>query len=318
MVGVEVRFFMENMNSKNSFSNHLFTYRSVERKKLFLSLMITSTVMILEIIGGILTNSIALISDAGHMFTHCFAIGISLLAIYIARNPPCHHKTFGMYRSEVLAAFINGLFLLPIVALIIYEAIMRILYPQPILGFYMLIIAIIGLTVNLISIFLLQGSQKSNLNVRAVLSHMFADAISSIGIVIVALIIFYTGWTILDPIVSIAISLIILYWAIGILKESTRILLEMAPKGLNVDTISVDLQMKFKEIKELFNVHLWTITPEMLVFSAHIIVTKNIDMFSNQDSLITKINNYLKEKYNIVESTIQIISDNNVQECKFD
>ncbi|MFX0105461.1 MAG: cation diffusion facilitator family transporter, partial [Candidatus Hodarchaeota archaeon] len=99
--------------SKNAFSQHLFQFRSVEKKKLLLSLIITTTVMILEIVGGLMTNSIALLSDAGHMFTHSFAIGISLLAIFIARKPPCHHKTFGLFRAEVLAAFINGLFLLP-------------------------------------------------------------------------------------------------------------------------------------------------------------------------------------------------------------
>ncbi|MFX1452994.1 MAG: cation diffusion facilitator family transporter [Promethearchaeota archaeon] len=309
---------MEKTENKNSFSDHLFTYHSVEKKRLILSLIITSTVMVLEIIGGILTNSIALISDAGHMFTHCFAIGISLLAIYIARNPPCHHKTFGLYRSEVLAAFINGLFLLPVVVLIIYEAILRILYPQEILGFYMLIIAIIGLSVNITSVLLLQGIKKSDLNVRSVVSHMLADAVSSIGIVIVAIIIYYTGWTILDPIVSIGISIIILFWALGILKESSRILLEMAPKGLNVHIISEDLQDNFKEIVDLINVHLWTITPEMLVFSAHIIVSDEINMFSNQGSLIEKINTYLSEKYHIIESTIQIISSSDPKYCEID
>jgi cobalt-zinc-cadmium efflux system protein len=309
---------MEEKPYENSFSDHLFTYRSVEKKRLILSLIITSTVMVLEIIGGLLTNSIALLSDAGHMFTHCFAIGISLLAIYIARNPPCHHKTFGLYRSEVLAAFINGLFLLPVVALIIYEAILRILYPQEILGFYMLVIALIGLSVNLTSILLLQGSKKSDLNVRSVVSHMLADAISSIGIVIVAVIIFYTGWTILDPIVSIGISIIILFWALGILKESSRILLEMAPKGLNVHIISEDLQKNFKEIVDLINVHLWTITPEMLVFSAHLIVSDDINMFSNQGSLIDKINTYLSEKYHIIESTIQIMSSSDPRYCEVD
>ncbi len=307
---------MEEEISNNSFSNHLFTYRSVKKKRLILSLFITSTVMVLEIIGGILTNSIALISDAGHMFTHCFAIGISLLAIYIARNPPCHHKTFGLYRSEVLAAFINGLFLLPVVVLIIYEAILRILYPQEILGFYMLIIAVIGLSVNITSVLLLQGSKKSDLNVRSVVSHMLADAVSSIGIVIVAIIIFFTGWTILDPIVSIGISIIIFFWAIGILKESSRILLEMAPKGLNVHIISEDLQNNFKEIVDLINVHLWTITPEMLVFSAHLIVSDEIDMFANQGSLIDRINTHLSEKYDIIETTIQIISSSDPKYCK--
>ena len=307
---------MESNEYKNLFSEHLFTYRTVEKKRLILSLIITVTVMIVEIIGGLITNSIALISDAGHMFTHSFAIGISLLAIYIARKPPCHHKTFGLYRSEVLAAFINGLFLLPIVAIIIYESILRILHPQEILGFYMLIVALIGLAVNLTSIYLLHGSKKSDLNVRSVVSHMFADAVSSIGIVIVSIIIFFTGWTILDPIVSLGIAIIILYWAVGILRESSRILLEMSPRGLNINIICGDLKSNFQEILELFNVHLWTITPEMLVFSAHLKVSDDINMFSNQDSLIAKISSYLHKKYKIIESTIQIISKDQGEEYK--
>ncbi len=307
---------MESNDINSSFTDHLFAYRSVTKKRLFLSLTITIIFMVVEIIGGLLTNSIALLSDAGHMFTHSFAIGISLIAIYIACKPPCHHKTFGMYRAEVLAAFINGLFLIPIVAIIIYEAIMRILYPQEILSFYMLIVAIIGLTVNMISILLLKGSKESNINVKGVVSHMFADAVSSIGIVAVAIIIYYTGWTVLDPIVSIGISIIILYWAIGILKESTTVLLEMAPKGLNIHIVSEDLKSNFKEIMELFNVHLWTITPEMLVFSAHIQVSDNVDMFSNQDSLLKRINDFLQEKYKVIESTIQIISENGSIACE--
>ena len=307
---------MESKDYKNLFSDHLFSYRTVEKKRLILSLIITVVVMIIEIIGGLMTNSIALISDAGHMFTHSFAIGISLLAIIIAKKPPCHHKTFGLYRSEVLAAFINGLFLLPIVAIIIYESILRILHPQEILGFYMLIVALIGLAVNLTSIYLLHGSKKSDLNVRSVVSHMFADAVSSIGIVIVSIIIFFTGWTILDPIVSLGIAIIILFWAIGILRESSRILLEMAPRGLNINTICDDLKSNFQEILELFNVHLWTITPEMLVFSAHLKVSDNINMFSNQDSFIAKISSYLHKEYKIIESTIQIISKDQSEECK--
>ena len=307
---------MESKDLNSSFTDHLFAYRSVTKKRLFLSLSITIIFMVVEIIGGLLTNSIALLSDAGHMFTHAFAIGISLIAIYIACKPPCHHKTFGMYRAEVLAAFINGLFLIPIVVIIIYEAIMRILYPQEILSFYMLIVAIMGLTVNMISILLLQGSKESNINVKGVVSHMLADAVSSIGIVAVAIIIYYTGWTVLDPIVSIGISIIILYWAIRILKESTTVLLEMAPKGLNIHIVSDDLKSNFKEIIELRNVHLWTITPEILVFSAHIQVTDNVNMFSNQDSLLKRINDFLQEKYNVIESTIQIISENGPITCE--
>jgi cobalt-zinc-cadmium efflux system protein len=301
---------------KSTYSDHLFQFRSVEKKKLILSLTITLSVMIIEIIGGFITNSIALISDAGHMFTHAFAISISLLAIFIARKPPCHHKTFGLYRAEVLAAFINGLFLIPIVGIIIYEAILRFLNPQEIIGFYMLVVAFIGLTVNITSILILQGSQNSSLNVKSVFYHMIADAASSIGIVIAAFIIMSTGFVILDPIVSIGISMVILYWAGGILKESVRILLEMAPKGMNIDTISEDLKNSFPEIIEVTDAHLWTIIPNMLVYSGHVILNNDV-IQGYQEELISKINDFLSKNYNIIESTIQIMPKDAVKACNF-
>ncbi|MFX1463561.1 MAG: cation diffusion facilitator family transporter [Promethearchaeota archaeon] len=307
---------MDNRIIKTAYSDHLFQFRSVERKRLILSLSITLIVMIVEIIGGFITNSIALISDAGHMFTHAFAISISLLANFIARKPPCHHKTFGLYRAEVLAAFINGLFLIPIVGFIIYEAILRFLNTQDIVGFYMLIVAFIGLSVNITSILILQGRKNTSLNVKSVFYHMIADAASSIGIVVAAFIIISTGWVILDPIVGLGISFVIIYWAYGILRESTRILLEMTPKGLNIDTINEDIKKNFLEIKELIHAHLWTITPDMLVYSAHIKVDEsNSNM--NQAVLISEINEFLQKNHKIIESTIQILPIDAVDSCNF-
>jgi cobalt-zinc-cadmium efflux system protein len=305
---------MTKQTMKNSFSEHLFEYRYVEQKKLILSLFITVIAMILELIGGYLTNSIALLSDAGHMFTHAFALVIGITAIIIARKPPCHHRTFGSYRAEVLAAFINGLFLIVVVGLIVYEAVLRILHPIEILGLEMLLIAFIGLVVNIVSIMILRGAQKENLNIRSVFYHMFADVISSIGIVIAALVIMYMGWTFIDPFVSIGISIVILFWAWGVLKDSTRILLETAPKGLDINMISEDLKNNFAELRELHNVHIWSITPEMRVFSAHVqIIQSKTEV--KQEEIISKINDYLLKKYNIIECTIQICTDQGSEVC---
>lgn len=295
-------------------TEHLFEYRHVEQKKLMLSLSITVIAMILEIVGGYLTNSIALLSDAGHMFTHAFALIIGITAIIIARKPPCHHLTFGLYRAEVLAAFVNGLFLLAVAGIIIYEAILRLLHPIEIFGLEMLLIALIGLVVNITSILILRGSHQKDLNIRGVFYHMFADAISSVGIVIAALVIMYIGWTFIDPIVSIGISIIIVFWAWGVLKDSTRILLEIAPKGLNVDMISEDLKRNFQEIRDLHNVHLWSITPDMLVFSAHLQFDLTKLQGSQEDS-IANINDYLLKKYNVIECTLQICSDEGSEVC---
>jgi len=297
---------------KSNYSDHLFQFRSVERKRLVLSLTITLTVMVIEIIGGFITNSIALLSDAGHMFTHAFAIGISLLANFIARKPPCHHRTFGLYRAEVLAAFINGLFLLPIVGIIVFESILRFINPQEVVGFYMLIVAFIGLSVNITSILILQGSQNTSLNVKSVFYHMIADAASSIGIVVAAFIIVSTGFVILDPIVSLGISVVILYWAYGILKDSIRILLEMAPKGMDIDTITADLKAKFPEINEIYDVHLWTIIPDMCIYSAHVKINNELITISHED-FITNINDYLQHRFKIIESTIQIMPEDAVE-----
>ncbi|MHA1988843.1 MAG: cation diffusion facilitator family transporter [Promethearchaeota archaeon] len=307
---------METKKEKSSYTDHLFQFRSVERKRLILSLIITLSVMIVEIIGGIVTNSIALLSDAGHMFTHAFAISISLLANMISKRPASHHKTFGLYRAEVLAAFINGLFLIPIVGIIIFEAILRFLNPQEIFGFYMLIVAFIGLAVNITSILILQSTHKTSLNVKSVFYHMIADAASSIGIVVVAFIIMSTGIVILDPLVSLGISAVILYWSWGILRDSTRILLEMTPKGMNIEAINEDLKNNFPQIIEVDDAHLWTIIPGMLLYSAHIRL-KEDSIESNHQDLILSLNEFLSTKYKILESTIQILPKDAIQSCNF-
>jgi cobalt-zinc-cadmium efflux system protein len=240
------------------------------------------------------------------MFTHCFALGISLAAIAIARRPPCHHRTFGLYRAEILAAFTNGLFLLLIVAFILYEAVDRILHPESVQSMSMLGIGLIGLIVNVISVYILHGSHKHDLNIRGVFFHMVADLVSSIGIVVGAFVIYLTGWNIIDPVISIGISILIVYWAWGVLRESGTILLEMAPRGLNINVISKDLKAKFPQIEVMNNAHVWTITSDMLVFSAHITFDESVKECGDHDPLIAQINEYLTRKYNVIESTIQI------------
>ena len=304
---------MHDQMPRNAFSEQLFEYRAVEKRKLRLSLAITAAVMVVEVIGGMLANSIALISDAGHMFTHAFAIGISLVAIQIARRPPCHHRTFGLYRAEILAAFINGLFLLLIVGVIIYEAVLRLLHPRDVLGLHMLAIALIGLAVNLVSIYILHGS-TTDLNMRSVFYHLIGDAASSIGIVGAAVVIHFTGWNALDPLVSLGISALILYWAGGILKESARILLEIAPAGLDVELIERDLKRTFPEIAGLFNSHLWAITPSMLVFSAHLKVAPATEP-NELPKLLARINAHLAAQFGIIESTIQVAAEEETEVC---
>jgi cobalt-zinc-cadmium efflux system protein len=243
------------------------------------------------------------------MFTHCFAIGISLVAIIIAvKRPPCHHRTFGLYRTEILAAFINGLFLLAVAGIIIYEAVDHIINPVEVSGSQMLIVAAIGLIVNLTSIYILHGSDKKDLNVKSVFYHMIADAASSVGVIIAAVVIYFTDWYIIDSLVSLMICAVIVFWAWGVLKDSGRILLQVAPKGLNTLMLSKDLKNRFPQIAAVYHLHLWTVTADMLVFSAHIKPADSLPC-DRYEELVTEINCYLSEKYNISESTVQIGSD---------
>ncbi len=274
-------------------------------KRLLISFSITIAFMVIEIIGGILTRSIALISDAFHMFTHAFAIGLSLGAILIARKPPCHHRTFGLYRAEILAAFINGLTLLPISGLIIYYSIRRFLNPSKILGFEMFLIAVAGLFANIASILILRRHYRDNINIKSVFFHLIGDALSSIAVLFASVMIILKEWFIVDPIVSFGISILIAYWAFSVLKESGKILLEIAPKGIDIDKLGLELKEKFHEINEISSAHIWSITSDMLVFSAHIYL-KNYNL--NQNELLKRICEYLQGKYPIVECTIQIKS----------
>ncbi|MGM0470633.1 MAG: cation diffusion facilitator family transporter [Promethearchaeati archaeon] len=292
--------------------DRIFEYREVEKKRLIISLVITVSVLIIELLGGLISNSIALITDAGHMFTHAFAISISLFAIYLAQKPTCHHRTFGLYRAEILAAFINGLFLLVMVAFILFEAIERLLNPVEIDIIYMIFVALIGLAVNITSILILQGSHKEDLNIKGVFYHMIGDAISSVGVVIAAIIIYFTQFSFLDPLISFLIAGLIISWAVNILRDSGRILLEMAPSDLNVEIIEEDLEKNFEDILQVNHTHLWTITPAILVLTTHIQIKRDV----NQDELLQHVIDYVHHKYNIAESTIQISFAEEIRSCK--
>ncbi|MGQ9618641.1 MAG: cation diffusion facilitator family transporter [Candidatus Aminicenantia bacterium] len=278
-------------------------FRIYEKRVLLISLGITLSFMFLEIAGGLILKSMALISDAIHMFTHAFATGLGIGAILIARKPPCHHRTFGLYKAEILASFINGLTLIPVSGLIIYYSVRRIVNPSKILGSEMFLIALLGLFANVASMLILRKYSRKNINVKSIFFHIIGDALSSIAVMIASLLIILKKWFFFDPIVSFGISILITYWAFSVLLESGKILLEMAPEGMDIEKISKELIENFPEIEEISNGHIWSITKDMLVFSAHITVKKReVD----QNDLLTKINNFLKERYPIIECTIQV------------
>lgn len=264
---------------------------------------ITGGAMVIELIGGILTNSLALLSDAGHMFTHFFALGISLGAIVIASREPCHHRTYGFYRAEILAALFNSLFLFAVTAYILYEGIKRLIHPEPIWGLQMFLVAVVGLIVNGISVLILRGSKRDDLNIKGAFLHMLADTVSSIVIVFGAIIIYLTSWYLIDALLAIGISFVIFVWAWSLFKDSVNILLETAPKGTNVDDVSNQLRKEIPEIKDIQDMHIWVITSNMYSFTAHIAIGNENREKSRE--ILNRINRCLNEKFDVEHTTIQ-------------
>jgi cobalt-zinc-cadmium efflux system protein len=260
--------------------------------------------MIVEIVGGVLSNSIALLSDAGHMFTHFFALGVSYIAIFLASMKPSYYQTFGLYRAEVIASLINSIFLFIVTMVIIYESIIRLIKPEPVQSMEMFVIATIGLGVNLLTIWILEGSNKEDRNIRSAVMHMVADALSSVAVVAGAIIIYFTGRTFVDPLLGILISILIVMWAWRLFADSIRVLLEIAPRNMSSNEIRQLLKENDSRIKAITDMHVVEITSGMYNFSAHVEICG--ESLSEANEVIGEINCLLKSKYLIDHTTIQI------------
>ncbi|MCE5329081.1 cation diffusion facilitator family transporter [bacterium] len=294
-------------HGKNEERDHKHGYKNTERRKLLITIIITTTVMIVEIAGGIMSKSLALISDAGHMFTHSFALLVSFFAIIYAMKKPTLEKSYGFYRVEILAALFNGIGLLIISGFIFWEAYKRILNPQPINALEMIIIAIIGLAANVASAFILAGSSKESLNVKSAFFHMIGDTASSVAIVIGGVIIYFTDFYLIDPIFSILICIAILYWAFILIRDSVQILMETTPRDMDVEKLKAELIKEIDGVEGVHDIHIWQITDSIYNMTAHV-VTDNVNI-RETSSILEKINNFLAEKYQIRHSVIQFETD---------
>ncbi len=273
------------------------------KRDLLIAFSITLLMMVAEVIGGLLSNSLALLSDAGHMLTDNLALLLSFFAMTFASLPATDRKTFGFYRLEILAAFVNGIVLVLISFYIIYHAYLRMIHPQPVQGMLMLVIAVIGLVANIIGALFLFKHSHTSLNIRGAYLHIVGDALSSVGVVIGGVIILYTGWYLIDPILSIMISLVIIFGAWSLVKESVNILLESAPAHINIDTIAAEIA-KLKGVREAYHIHLWSITSGVYALSAHVLIDDQ--MVSDSRELNDRIRKLLSEKFKVLHSTIQL------------
>ncbi len=232
---------------------------------------LTFAFMIVEAVGGWLSGSLALLADAGHMLTDVGALGLTLLTAWIARRPADQSKTFGYLRWEILAALVNGALLFGIAALVVYEAIQRIGNPPPIRGGLFLGVALAGLVVNAVSLSILHGAHHEHLNTRGAYLHIMGDLLGSVGAVLAAVIILLTGWTPVDPIISIVLSLLILVGAWRLVRESTDVLLEAVPAHIAME----DVERRMREVpgvSAVHDLHVWTVTSGMVAMSGHAVV----------------------------------------------
>jgi len=276
---------------------------NTNQRRLLVALSITGLMTIVELAGGLMSNSLALIGDAGHMFTDTLALGLSLFALNLAKRPASQTKTYGYYRAEILAALINGAILVLVSAYIFYEAYQRFVEPPEVRGGLMLIVAAIGLAANVVGISILRSASRGNLNVKGAFLHMWSDTVSSVGVIAAGIIILLTGRTIADPIISIIIGLLILRGAGGLVWESINILLEAVPKNLDVSRIN-DAVRRIKGVRDIHDVHLWAITSGMYAMSCHLLIEDQ--KVSNCTQIVEEVNQTLSKEFGISHSTVQL------------
>ncbi len=250
--------------------------RGAESQRLKWVLIITALFMVAEIVGGLLSGSLALLADSGHMFTDAAAIGLSLFAMRIAQRPPNTKRTFGYVRLEILAALVNGATLLAIAGLIVFEAWQRLRDPVVIDGTIMLSVAALGLAVNVAGAFLLHSHAHDNLNVRGAYLHVLGDLLGSVGAIAAGIIVLTTGWTPADPIISVVIALLILFSAWKLVREATDVLLESVPSHVDMDGVLAALA-SIDGLDDVHDVHVWTLTSGFVAISAHGVIDDPIE-----------------------------------------
>lgn len=281
--------------------SHEFSLARQNRRKLVIVFAITTAYMIAEAMAGLFTRSLALLADAGHMLTDAAALGLALLAIWFTGRPATEKKTYGFYRMEILAAFINALVLLLISFFILYEAWRRFENPPEIQSKQMLIVAVIGLGVNLISMSLLHEHSKKSLNIKGAYLEVLSDMLGSIGVIAASIIMLLTRWYYADPLISAGIGLFILPRTWNLLNEAIHILLEGTPAHVDLKTLE-DAMKQVKGVKTVHDLHIWTITSGFDTMSAHV----TVENLSQGDRILAELQQTLKDRFKIDHTTIQL------------
>ncbi|UCC33831.1 MAG: cation transporter [Candidatus Bathyarchaeota archaeon] len=281
---------------------HEHPHKPRSTRYLGIALGITLSFFIVELIGGFLTNSLALLTDAWHMLNDVLALVFALIASWLALRPITMKRTYGYYRAEILAAFLNGIFLWVIVAFIFYEAFQRFLQPAEVESLNMLIIAIFGLVANGLSALTLSKSREESLNVEGAFLHVVADTLGSVGAISAGLIMFFTKWYYADALISMMIGALIFYSSGKLIRDSLNVLLESVPSHIDVNAMERRI-LEVEDVKGVHDLHVWCITPtKMCCMSGHVVVNAEAD----RKKLITTLMGLLKKEFGIDHTTIQL------------
>lgn len=288
------------LSAKLSMDTHFQTPATA--RALAIAVIITASFFVIELVGGILTNSLALQSDAFHMLTDVSALSYALVAAWLAQRPVSLKRTYGYYRVEILSAFLNGIFLWAVVIFIIYEAIQRIQEPARVASLNMLIIAFLGLVANGLVALTLSRSRNDNMNIKGAFLHVLADILGSVGAISAGLIMFFTGWYQADPIVSIMIGGLVFYSSGRLVRDSVNVLMEGVPPHIDVTAVERRI-VETKGVRDVHDLHVWSISDtKMCCMSGHVVAEEEAD----RRELITKLIGMLKREFGIDHTTIQL------------
>jgi cobalt-zinc-cadmium efflux system protein len=294
--------------------DHLSNERKVTRP-LVLALAITGGFALFELVGGLLSGSLGLVSDSGHMFTDALALALSLGAAIIATREPTERHTFGFLRVEIVVALINGIALIAVSAFILYESYQRMQQPHPIDAPLMLTVAVIGLIANMFGVIVLREGSHRNLNIKGAFLHVMGDLLSSVGVIVAAVLIFLFDWKIADPIISAVIGVVIMYSAIGVIRQSLNVLLEFAPAHLEVEDIRKEL-LGVPGVVEVHDIHMWSLTSGVYSMSGHIVVEDQT--LSSCSCIVSQCEDVLRERFKFSHTTLQLESTRcEVKACYF-
>ncbi|MBD7937931.1 cation transporter [Cytobacillus sp. Sa5YUA1] len=283
--------------------SHSHTHHSSNNQNvLLLTFCLIFGFMLIEFIGGLWTNSLALLSDAGHMLSDAAALGLSYIAIKVAKRESTNKKTFGFKRFEILAAAINGVTLIVIAILIMIESVKRFISPPEVASLGMLTIATIGFLVNIVAaVILMKGDKDENLNVKSAFLHVIGDLLGSVGAIIAGLLIYFFGWGIADPIASLIVAILIINSGYRVTKEAFHVLMEGAPDGIQIEQIKASIKT-LNKVDDVHDIHLWTITSGFPAFSCHIVLNDD----GHHDTVLKETKELLSHQFGINHSTIQV------------